>query len=404
MSKTKYSEYKSMKTKQLKVVCYLFFVYSLFWLSSCATTGNSSKNPSEAVVIPQKEPSFSEANFKGFSPAFNIPIVVNREVEWFIRYFQTTHRRHFARWLARSKKYIPLMHQILKENSLPTDLVYMAMIESGFSTSARSHKQAVGPWQFILGTGKRYGLRTDWWIDERKDPIKSTMAAAQYLKDLYDMFGSWFLAAAGYNAGENKIKRAIDRHKTEDFWELATYRYLRRETKQYIPKLIAALLIAKSPEKYGFEDIEYEEPLVFDTVEIDSPIDIRTAAKVLEIDYESLKNLNPELRRWNTPPNISSYQLKIPFGKKGEFLTRYEEIKPKNKMLFHSHKIRPGDTLYKIARLYKTGIDPILEMNNIRFPRRIRPGDHLIIPIKAKGIELKQKPLPAATPAENQET
>jgi membrane-bound lytic murein transglycosylase D len=388
-----------MKTRQIKVAFYLFFIL----LSSCATTENSPKNRSETALDLQKEPSFSEANFKEFSPAFNIPIVVNREVEWFIRYFQTTHRRHFVRWLARSKKYIPLMQKILKENNLPTDLVYMAMIESGFSTKARSHKQAVGPWQFIPGTGKRYGLRTDWWIDERKDPIKSTIAAAQYLKDLYDMFGSWFLAAAGYNAGENKIKRAINRHKTEDFWELATYRYLRRETKQYIPKLIAALLIAKSPEKYGFKDIEYEEPLEFDTVEIDSPIDLRTAAKVLEIDYESLKDLNPELRRWNTPPNISSYQLKIPFGKKGEFLVRYKEIKPKNKMLFHAHKIRPGDTLYKIAKLYKTQIDPILEMNNIRFPRRIRPGDHLIIPIKAKGVELEQKP-PPKTPAENQET
>ncbi len=388
-----------MKTRQIKVVFYLFFIL----LGSCATTENSPKNPLDSALDSQKEPSFSEASFKGSSPEFNIPIVVNREVEWFIRYFQTSHRRHFVRWLARSKKYIPVMQQILKENNLPTDLVYMAMIESGFSTKARSHKQAVGPWQFIAGTGKRYGLRTDWWIDERQDPIKSTIAAAQYLKDLYDMFGSWFLAAAGYNAGENKIKRAIDRHKTEDFWELATYRYLRQETKQYIPKLIAALLIAKSPEKYGFEDIEYEEPLEFDTVEIDSPIDLRTAAKVLEIDYESLRNLNPELRRWNTPPNISSYQLKIPFGKKGEFLARHKEIKPKNKILFHAHKIRPGDTLYKIATLYKTQINPILEMNNIRFPGRIRPGDHLIIPIKAKETGLEQK-LPPKTPAENQET
>lgn len=277
------------------------------------------------------------------------------------------------------------------------------MIESGFSTSARSHMQAVGPWQFILGTGRRYGLRTDWWIDERQDPIKSTIAAAQYLRDLYDMFGSWFLAAAGYNAGENKIKRAINRHKTEDFWELATYRYLRRETKQYIPKLIAALLIAKNPEKYGFNDIEYEEPLEFDMVEIDSPIDLRTAAKVLGVDYASFKNLNPELRRWNTPPNISSYQLKIPFGKKEEFLSRYEEIKPKNKMLFHAHKIRPGDTIYKIARLYKTNVDPILEMNNIRSPRRIRPGDHLIIPVKANEISPQGKPAPK-TPPENQAT
>lgn len=380
----------------------LFFF--LILTGACATPPEKSSNPLNLPDGVSREGSpLLKANFKDFSSEYNIPIVVNREVEWFIRYFQTTNRKHFTKWLRRSKKYIPLMQKILKENDLPTDLVYMAMIESGFSTSARSHKRAVGPWQFIQGTGKRYGLHVDWWLDERQDPIKSTIAAAQYLKDLYDMFGSWFLAAAGYNAGENKIKRAIHRHKTEDFWELATYRYLRKETKQYIPKLIAALLISKNPEKYGFEDVQYEEPLEFDIVEVDSPIDLRTTAKVLEIDYATLKGLNPELKRWSTPPQNNPYTLMIPLGKKEAFLARYDEIKPKNKMLFHAHKIRAGDTIYKIARLYKTPVDPILEMNNIRSPRRIRPGDHLIIPVRAKVTEPQQKPA-QKIPPENQET
>ena len=187
-----------MKNHYRVVALFLFLIA----LGGCATSGN----------YKEKDQSLAEDTFKPLSsPEFNIPIVINKEVEAFIRYFQTSNRRHFVRWLERSERYIPMMQEILAQNNLPTDLVYMAMIESGFNTSAYSRARAVGPWQFIKGTASRYGLKINWWVDERRDPTKSTLAASMYLKDLYDMFDSWLLAAAGYNAGENKIKRAIFR-------------------------------------------------------------------------------------------------------------------------------------------------------------------------------------------------
>lgn len=359
----------------------------------CATHGNPTDDQgisshSDTIQLNKNTP--TERQKKALAPSqelpdteFNIPIVVNRDVEWFIRYFQTTNRKHFTRWLERSARYIPIMKQIFDANGLPTDLVYLAMIESGFNNAAYSHRHAVGPWQFIRGTAKRYNLNIDWWIDERRDPLKATVAAAQYLKDLYDMFNSWFLAAAGYNAGENKIKRAIRRHQTQDFWELKNGRYLKPETKQYIPKLIAATLIAKDPVKYGFYDLQYFDPLAFDTVTVDAPIDLRDIARITDSPYEEIKRLNPELRRWCTPPHITEYQLKIPPGKKEVFLTHYETIKPKDKMLFHSHQVRSGETLSHIARRYGTPVQPIMEMNNISSPKRLRPGQHLIIPVRA---------------------
>jgi membrane-bound lytic murein transglycosylase D len=166
---------------------------------------------------------------------FDIPIVINARVEQFIQYFQTTGKKIFTNWLARSERYIPFMKNLLRENGLPEDLVYMSLIESGFNPYAYSRRKASGPWQFIYLTGKRYGLKANWWVDERRDPEKSTIAATKYLKDLYDMFECWYLAAAGYNAGEGKILNAMKRYRTEDFWELTKYRYLKRETKDYVP-------------------------------------------------------------------------------------------------------------------------------------------------------------------------
>ena len=191
---------------------------------------------------------------------FDIPIVINAKVEEFVQFFQTTLKNRFSGWLGRSAKYIPSMKTLLKENGLPEDLVYLALIESGFNPYAYSRSKAMGPWQFIYLTGKRYGLKVTGWVDERRDPEKSTIAAAKYLKDLYDMFECWYLAAAGYNAGENKIVKAMKRYQTEDFWELAKYTYLKKETRDYVPQMIAAALIAKDPEQYGFTSIEYEEP------------------------------------------------------------------------------------------------------------------------------------------------
>jgi len=319
---------------------------------------------------------------------FDIPIVINAKVEQFIQYFQTTARKAFSNWLTRSEKYIPIMRSLLKENGLPEDLVYLALIESGFNPYAYSRSKASGPWQFIYPTGKRYGLRANWWIDERRDPEKSTIAAAKYLKDLYDMFECWYLAAAGYNAGEGKIATAMKRYRTEDFWELTKYRYLKRETKDYVPQMIAAALIAKDPEKYGFVGIEYQEPLSYDKVKVSEVTDLRLIAKVCEVTIEEIKELNPELSRWCTPPNFPDYEIKIPFGKKELFLKNFEILYPGEKFQFKTHMVQKGDTLSKIAKLYRIDPEPILEINRLNKKSQLSIGMNLLIPLP-KGKEIK---------------
>ena len=326
-------------------------------------------------------------------PAFDIPIIINGKVERFIKYFQTRGRKVFSRWLARSERYIPLMKELLREKGLPEDLVYLALIESGYNPRAYSRRKAMGLWQFRYHTGKRYGLKVDWWIDERRDPVKSTIAAARYLKYLYDRFECWYLAAAGYNAGEGKIQRAIKRYKTEDFWELTKYPYLKRETKNFIPKIIAAALIAKNPEEYGFSDISYEEPIRFETVKVPDATDLRVIAKASRSTYEELKRLNPELRRWCTPPNYPDYELKLPYGKKEIFLRNFSKIPPSKRVTFRRHVVRSGETLSHIALRYRTNIRAIMRMNRIRNLHSIRAGRSLIIPVRgSEGLRKGKMP------------
>jgi len=312
---------------------------------------------------------------------FDIPIVINQRVEHFVQYFQTTARKIFVNWLARSERYIPFMRNLLRENGLPEDLVYMALIESGFNPYAYSRRKASGPWQFIYLTGKRYGLKVNWWVDERRDPEKSTIAAAKYLKDLYDLFECWYLAAAGYNAGEGKIINAMKRYRTEDFWELTKYRYLKRETKDYVPQMIAAALIAKDPEKYGFVDIGYWEPLQYEKVEVPPVTDLRLIAKACEASVEELKDLNPELLRGCTPPDSQEYEIRIPVGKKDLFLKNFEAIPHQERFQFKTHVVRKGDTLGGIARHYRVDLEPILELNRLKRSSLLSVGMNLIIPI-----------------------
>jgi membrane-bound lytic murein transglycosylase D len=273
------------------------------------------------------------------------------------------------------------MRNLLKEQGLPEDLVYMALIESGFDPYAYSRSKAVGPWQFIYGTGKRYGLKVNWWVDERRDPEKSTIAAAKYLRDLYEMFACWYLAAAGYNAGEYKIIKAMKRFQTEDFWTLTKYRYLKRETKNYVPLMIAAALVAKDPEKYGFTGIEYEEPLRYEKVKVPELTDLSHIAKACEISLEEIKDLNPELRRGVTPPNEPEYEIKIPFAKKDLFTKNLEALQPLEKFQFKAHLVKKGETLKGIARLYRVDVDPLLEINTLKKTSPLSKGMTLFIPL-----------------------
>ncbi|MBI5643735.1 MAG: transglycosylase SLT domain-containing protein [Deltaproteobacteria bacterium] len=314
----------------------------------------------------------------------DVPIVVNKNVEAFINYFQTRGRKYFEKWWGRSQDYMTLLQSILRENGLPEDLSYIAFIESGLNPTAKSHANAVGMWQFIRGTAKRYGLRVDWWIDERMDPEKATYAAAKYFKNLYDQFGSWYLAAAGYNAGEGKVARAVKKHNSEDFWVLASQKKpFRRETKEYVPKYLAALMIAKDPESYGFEPVDYNESMPYEKVTISRATDLRVIADAAGTSVEEIKRLNPELLRWFTPPNYPNYQVKIPAGTSEKFAVNMSKI-PSTKMIsFQMHKVRRGETVARIAKKYGTTVSPILYINNLKSAKYIKPGTIIAIPVRA---------------------
>ncbi|HET6465957.1 MAG TPA: LysM peptidoglycan-binding domain-containing protein [Nitrospiria bacterium] len=320
----------------------------------------------------------------------------NESVEDYIEYFQTEIRDKFTLWLERSGRYIPLMRQIFKEHGLPEDLVFVALIESGFNPYAYSRSRAVGPWQFIKGTGRLYGLRIDNWIDERRDPIKSTYAAARYFNDLYDRFGSWPLAMAGYNAGERKIERALVRAKADDFWDLRSTRYIRRETKGYVPKFMAATIIAKNPEKYGFT-LDYHEPLKYDTVSVPGSADLRVMAQAAGISYEDLKELNPELRTELTPPYMEQYPLRLPVGTQQTFSDAYAQIPDEQKIIGTRYSIRRNDTLGTIAKRFGTSVSLLREVNHIAPGQPLHQGDLVFIPkLRAVPREPQSPPVTAA--------
>jgi membrane-bound lytic murein transglycosylase D len=319
-------------------------------------------------------------------PDSDIPLTFNSKVAYFTGYFQDSGRSSFARWLSRSERYIPMMREVLRKEGLPEDLVYLAMIESGFSPHAFSVASAVGPWQFMSATGKRYALRIDPWIDERRDPLKSTVAAALYLKELYALFNNdWYLAAAGYNAGENKILRAINMYNSRDFWELSKGQYLKRETKDYVPKLLAAAIIAKEPAKYGFADVAYLPPIEFDLVRIPSRTDLDLVAKALGVTTQDIRELNPELRRSCTPPNYPEYELKIPKGKSELFALEYAKIpeaeRYRERVRNAQYRAKRRDTLASIARRYQTTPETIAELNNLGRNARHLKGRLLTVPV-----------------------
>jgi membrane-bound lytic murein transglycosylase D len=301
-------------------------------------------------------------------------------IDKFINYFTNRGRKRMELYLARSGKYRDMMRGILAKYGLPEDLIYLALIESGFSPKAYSHAKAAGPWQFIAGTGRRYGLRIDWWADERRDAEKSTHAAASYLKDLYGMFDSWPLAAAAYNAGEGKIIRAVNRYKSDDFAELIRYGYLKQETKDYVPKMLAALTIAKEPEKYGFSDIVYEEPLNLESVTVPGGTDLVETARILEIPYEDIREWNPELRRFCTPPNRDEYVLRLSAEAAARAVERMDEIRTRAKVTFLQHNVRKRETLEGLAAKYDTTPAILRELNGLRQDSLSRVS-RLVIPV-----------------------
>lgn len=314
---------------------------------------------------------------------FDFPMVDNERVRYYIDYYTGPGRKVFSRLLQRAERYIPYMRGIFREEGLPEDLTYLAMVESGFNPNAYSRSHASGPWQFIESTGNLYGLSNDWWRDERRDFEKSTRAAARFLGDLHSRFeGDWYLAVAAYNAGGGTISRAVEASETTDFWELSESSSLREETRNYLPKLLAMMTIAKNPEAYGFGDIGDLDPFAYDVVSVSGVVDLELVARLCEVSHDDIRSLNPELKRWCTPPDIKRYELRLPVGKRSLFEKRYAEMPADSRIDCRRHRIARGDTLGSIARKYRIRQADLIAMNKMTDPRRLRIGDELLLPMR----------------------
>jgi membrane-bound lytic murein transglycosylase D len=307
-----------------------------------------------------------------------IPLTVNDRVEKWLDYFRGKGRRDMERWLNRGARYRPMIEEILLEEGLPIELFYLAVIESGLNPNAYSRAHACGMWQFISSRARLNGLRVDWWVDERRDPEKATRAAAAYLKELYQMFGSWELAMAGYNSGEGRVARAQKKRPScEDYWCLD----LPRETENFVPKFIAAALIGENPEAYGFSRPKAQAPLAYDTIEVADATDLSVIAEGAGTTADEIKKLNPALRRWCTAPDGPPTTVRVPPGSASSCRTALASIPEDKRVTWRRHRISRGETLSEIAGQYGTSLRAILTVNDIRNPHRIHPGNYLIIPI-----------------------
>lgn len=320
------------------------------------------------------------------SPEFDFS---HPRVDTFVARFQTDLRTFFSSALSRSGRYVSRMSSILQKEGVPQELAYLPLIESGFRPQAVSRAGAVGPWQFIPGTGRRYGLRIDRYVDERRDPVKSTQAAAKYLKDLHDMFGDWQLSLAAYNTGEQNISRILERGRAEDFWEMSDRGYLYQETRNFVPEFLAAVQIAAAPEAYGF-DAPDEEPLRYDLVKIERPLPLSTVAQLSGTSTDTIKELNPALRRGVVPPQ--GYAVRLPKGSKETFAVAYANLGSipvasghrgtgHSQRGLHRHRVRRGETVASIAHEHNVSLRALLDANANLHPRSLRAGRVLKVPL-----------------------
>jgi membrane-bound lytic murein transglycosylase D len=340
----------------------------------------------EASQIARELEQFETFDAREAASHYDIPVELNEQVSQYIRMFQGPLRSHFELWLSRSGRYIPSMRESLAREGVPEDTVFLSLIESGFNTLAYSVARAAGQWQFIASTGRRFGLRADFWVDERRDPEKATAAAAAYLKELRGQLGSWYLAWAGYNAGAGTIAKAIRRQHSADFWTLIRGRVLKRETKGYVPKLIAAALIAKHPHAFGFDDLKYQPMVPSETVEVAEPTTLAAIAEAAGTDLETLRDLNPALRRFCTPPpkDGKPYPVHVPIGTADRVEAALRTLPTSEHLVFRYHKVAPGEGLGAVSREFGVAPDAIARMNGLH-RQALRPGRELVIPLSGSG-------------------
>ncbi len=328
----------------------------------------------------------------------DVPIPQNERVLAYVELFQGRLRDYIQESLTRGSKYLPMIHEVFRAEGLPLDLAYIPVIESGFKTNALSKASARGPWQFMKATATEQGLKTDWYVDERSDPQKSTIAAAKYLKTLYNMFdGDWHLVLAAYNGGLGRVQRAMKRSGREDFWSLSnSTRYLPRETREYVPLILAAIIVSKNPSQYGF-DITAEEPVAYEKVLVPKAIDLRRAAEWTGRSIDEIQGLNPELRRWTTPLK-SEYELKVPAGTATLFKERLASASPDELVALTWYTVKKGETIATISRKLKVSRVDLAEANHLSTRSKIKVGQSLVVP-RAPATLLATNSRPAAPSA-----
>ena len=329
----------------------------------------------------------------------HLPITYNNQVGRLIEFFQTRGNRVMQVWLNRLPRYRLIIEPILVREGLPPELIFVAMVESGFNPRAYSWAHASGPWQFISSTGRLYGLTTDWWRDERQDFEKATVAAARHMKMLYAEFGDWYLVMAAYNTGAGRVRRAMRIHQTDDFWKLSI---LPRETRNHIPKIMAAFLIAQDPEKYGFTVDNFLEPLVWDEVPVDRSLTFETLGQIAECSPDTFRLFNPELRQQATPPpeGDQPYMFKIPRGHKAAFERNYQAIASQVGPVLAGpqlirHRVRRGESLYSISRRYGVPMGRIASVNRLKNWHKLQLGQRLEIPLTPSAVAARQPVTPA---------
>jgi len=330
--------------------------------------------------------------------AHDIDIPLNERVLAYVELFTGRLKGYLEDGLSRGARFLPMIQDVFRAEGLPMDLAYVPLVESAFKPNALSRANAKGIWQFMSGTGMENGLRHDWYIDERADPEKATRAAAKYLKTLYGMFGDWHLALASYNGGPGRVQTAMKRSQKDNFWDLsASSRYLPRETRDYVPLILAAVIIARNPAQYGMNVQSLESPSI-ETITLPKATDLRRVAEWIGIPVQDLQDLNPELRRWTTPVRMDEYDLKIPSGRADAVKARLAEATPDDFASLNYLTVRSGETLLSIARKLNVSRTDLAEANYLSTTARLSVGQQLVIP-RAPTLLLAARagnPLPAA--------